>query len=156
MPASGNRARGNRRERSNDGSSSEVRSKSRSNREVSSSRDAKFDLILSGLQGLSQQVANSSAEVSKLKTQMDLQLMRCDQLTTNMQTMGNDIHSRITHMEGIHAACTTDLRDSIEKMNARVCDLESSPTPIAASDSSSAASSHVQKKIADIEEKLSF
>ena len=83
---------------------------------------------------------------------MELTQLRCDQLTTSMHTMGNDIHSRLCQLEGEHSSAFPELKDRMDACEARACEKGSCPTPT--SPRESAIDATVQAKLKSIEEKL--
>ncbi|CAK0880579.1 unnamed protein product [Prorocentrum cordatum] len=114
--------------------------------------DDKFDIIMSSLQGMSVQVASSANDLSKVKSQMELTQMRCDQLTTHMTTMGNDIHSRFCQLEGEHSLACPSLQERMTFVERLVSEMDSTPTPHSSSDTPMDAS--VQDKIQAIEARI--
>eukprot|EP00959_Pyramimonas_sp_CCMP1952_P087106 1822459-Pyramimonas_sp.AAC.1 len=89
---------------------------------------------MSSLQGMSVQVSTSANDLANIKSQMELSQMRCDQLTTQMTTMGNDIHSRFYQLEGEQSSAFSSLQERMTVVERLVAEKDSTPTPLSSSD----------------------
>ncbi|CAK0843997.1 unnamed protein product, partial [Prorocentrum cordatum] len=106
-----------------------------------------------------------SYDIGLIKNQVAAQTVRCDQLTTNMSNLANDIQSKVSQLESQKSAMFTDLNDrftalkgevNTQIMNELRAQEARSAIPIFDMDAERGAEVHakVQQQIAAIQEQL--